>query len=492
MPPSRDYYQILGLPRDASPDEIRRAYREAARRLHPDVTPNDRQAADAFLQVREAYETLSEPQKRVKYDQTLLPELHEIGYEVAYSRPSLPSLDEQQLSYVLLRFSAPPGARNTPPPPINLCLVVDISTSMSGHRLDVVKDTTIQLLRQLKPNDRFSLVTFNDRAEVIAQGWQADQTKKIETDIRMLQADGGTEIYQGLEAGYKTVHHYYNPKYINHIVLLTDGRTYGDEDRCFILAHQAHQHDIGISSLGIGDEWNDEFLDRLANITGGSVTFVAHSTDIKNYLQDKFFALSHIFANQVTYQYADGMGAKLQYAFRIEPDVMPIEEHDGRFSFGQIPLDGRLTILLEFLVHPIPPATSRVYLSQGQISMQIPLHSDPDFAAPLHLNQKVGTDEQAVEPPKTIIHALSKITLYRMQQRAQQEIEQGQINVATQRLQNIATHLLSQGEHKLARQVFKEIDQINETHVLSPNGKKHIKYGTRSLLLPSRVEGNIS
>ena len=60
---ARDYYAILGVPRDASADQIKRAYRKLARELHPDVNP-DAAAAQRFQEVSAAYEVLTDPQKR--------------------------------------------------------------------------------------------------------------------------------------------------------------------------------------------------------------------------------------------------------------------------------------------------------------------------------------------------------------------------------------------------------------------------------------------
>src|ERR1700739_4195471 len=64
-----DYYNILGVSKTATQDEIRSAYRKLARKHHPDLNPNDKEANKKFQQINEANEVLSDPDKRKKYDQ---------------------------------------------------------------------------------------------------------------------------------------------------------------------------------------------------------------------------------------------------------------------------------------------------------------------------------------------------------------------------------------------------------------------------------------
>jgi curved DNA-binding protein len=65
----KDYYSILGITKTASPEEIKQAFRKLARKYHPDVNPGNKQAEAKFKEVNEAYEVLSDPDKRKKYDQ---------------------------------------------------------------------------------------------------------------------------------------------------------------------------------------------------------------------------------------------------------------------------------------------------------------------------------------------------------------------------------------------------------------------------------------
>ena len=68
MAAKRDYYEVLGVKRDASEKDIRQAYRKLARKYHPDVNPNDKTTEARFKEVSEAYEVLSDAEKRQKYD----------------------------------------------------------------------------------------------------------------------------------------------------------------------------------------------------------------------------------------------------------------------------------------------------------------------------------------------------------------------------------------------------------------------------------------
>src|SRR3954470_17882807 len=65
----RDYYEILGVPRTAKEDEIKKSYRKLARKYHPDLNPNNKQSEEKFKEIQEAYEVLSDAEKRRKYDQ---------------------------------------------------------------------------------------------------------------------------------------------------------------------------------------------------------------------------------------------------------------------------------------------------------------------------------------------------------------------------------------------------------------------------------------
>jgi len=64
----RDYYEVLGVAKDCDEAELKRAFRELARKWHPDVNPNDPEAGTRFREINEAYAALSDPEERARYD----------------------------------------------------------------------------------------------------------------------------------------------------------------------------------------------------------------------------------------------------------------------------------------------------------------------------------------------------------------------------------------------------------------------------------------
>lgn len=484
-----DYYEILGISQDATPEEIRRAYHEAARRHHPD-SKADLESTELFLQIQKAYETLSNPISRTEFDAKL--EAEGGGFirkNFIFSRSVITPIQEPQLFHALLEFSARADPQKQPVPSMNLCLIIDRSTSMQGERMDMIKNAAIELVRLIRPEDYFSIVTFNDRAEVLANSARHTDRASIETQIRMIRPSGGTEIYQGLEAGFKEVSLFSSQCFTNHIILLTDGRTYGDEQDCLRLADNAVEKGIRITILGIGTDWNDIFIDELAGRTGGSTSYVSRSKDITNFLKEKLLSLMSIFAEKVSFRITTEPGIDLNYVFRLQPEAAHFPK-GALFQLGSIPSTQPLSLLLEFQIQPVQAAESRLTLAKGELEMLLIQETVLPYRFPIRLTRPVGEVKFIGMPPKQIFQALSLVNLFRMQERARQEAMEGKPQEASQRLHRLATHLLAMGETELAQTAIMEAERISQTSQFSPEGEKLLKYGSKGLFLPSRIKGS--
>jgi Ca-activated chloride channel family protein len=494
MTNNQDYYSLLGIPRNASAEDIRQAYFDSARRLHPDknIAPGE---TELFIDVQEAYEVLSNPKKRASYDTSLPPEreqFHPIEHRILFSRSNLIQLDEPQLVYVLLEFSPKPGATQPAAPPLNICLVIDRSSSMQGVYIDVVKETANQIARNLKDNDYFSLVTFSDRAEVVIPAERNADLKKLGARIQMIQCSGGTEIFSGLESGYNEIIRNQRNSPSNHIILLTDGRTYGDEAKCIDLARRAAEKGITIRGLGIGPEWNDSFMDELTSLTGGSSMYISRPQDIQRILLKQISQMAVSYAEETRVEFMIPDGTELHYAFRITPDpgLLPLT---SPILMGPVFKDGCLQILMEFLVHS-SSEKDKASLLEGKvfITLNDPISKSVSF--PLMIQRPIKNESSKDPPAAEIVSALSKLTLYRLQEQVHLEAEAGEFDKAAEHLQRLATHLLACGERGLARTVLLEAEEISKRKSLSQEGQKEIKYGTRALIVSGERNkyGNLS
>jgi Ca-activated chloride channel family protein len=106
----------------------------------------------------------------------------------------------------------------------------------------------------------------------------------------------------------------------------------------------------------------------------------------------------------------------------------------------------------------------------------------------LRITRDVHADPSPEAPPTRILSALSRLTLYRIQERARTSVDAGNYDDAVRHLHNLATHLLSQGETSLAKTALFEADNLEKTHAWSASGNKDIKYRTRALLLAGGKE----
>jgi Ca-activated chloride channel family protein len=488
----KDYYGILKLPRDATIEEIREAYFDAARVLHPDANPSE-ESNELFLLVQEAFDILSNDEKRAAFDRTLLSKYEKpaIRFKCITSRSNIPLLDEPQLLYVLLGLDCTATEVVATGIDVHLTLVVDRSTSMVGSRLDMVKANILQTIKKMRPTDTISIVGFSDRAEVILPPTKVKSLELVERTVASIDTSGATEIFKGLELGCYLLRNYANERMVRQLILITDGHTYGDEQACFELAQAANKEGIAISALGVGAEWNDEFLDKLTSFSGGSTVLINTPKDLLIFFDAKISSIIHLYARQITVEFEPVEGVQSRYLFRLLPDLgsLPISP---QIPLGSLQAGRTLSFVMELLVKPLLVDQEEVQLLKGKFKLDIPSLGDPFARIPFEISRKVVSQLEKETPPPAIVDAMSRLTLYRMQELAKNEVGEGKFKEATKHLQYLATHLLLNGDKELAHTVLEEADNIQKNHQVSEMGFKNIKFGTRALLLPSGPEQTIS
>jgi Ca-activated chloride channel family protein len=274
---------------------------------------------------------------------------------------------------------------------------------------------------------------------------------------------------------------------LRQVILLTDGHTYGDEQSCLALAEAAGQEGIGISALGIGHEWNDVFLDRLTGISGGSTQFVRSTRDLDGMLNKILAGAGMMYARRVRLEYREDEHLALRYAMRLQPDVtsLPLQ---SPLVLGNLQRGKGISLLMEVVVSPAEDDIDMLQLLDGRLKMHV--FDNGVRPARLFIDVRCPLDDSAAAevPPPKLMEAVARMTLYRMQENARKQVEAGEADKAARQLQFLATNLLSRGNREFAHSVLAEAEHIRQSRVFSKDGDKHMKYGTRALLLPSGME----
>lgn len=489
-----DYYAALGLKSHATPAEIRTAYRILARRLHPDTRgEGEGQEDERFLHVQAAYEVLSDPAQRQAYDRLRVeeglvsPPALVLGHTLSYD--ALPCMDEDQMLYVLLRIT-PNAEVELKRIPFNLCLVVDRSTSMQGVRLQRVKEAVNTIIDGLEARDIFSLVTFGDRAQTVIEAQPRLDKASAKAQVRAIHSAGGTEILQGLRAGLAEIDRWRGGEVASHLILLTDGQTYGDEKECIAAAQAAGERQITITTIGIGQDWNDQLMDEIARRSGGTSHYIDSASRVTTSFRSCIHALSTIFARDIVLQTLNSDEVQIQKAYRVSPYMESLDPLAAVLPLGHLDAERPLSLMFQCLVRAEHPGKQRI----TEFTLEATVPSAPDKRQQLRHEitiQVVDGLELAGPPPPHMVSILGKLAIFEMQEKTMQDLAAGELEQASHRLETMATRLLSIGENDLAKAALLEAGRLSRTGNLSPEGRKRIRYGTRALsMLPKEVHSD--
>lgn len=402
------------------------------------------------------------------------------------SRSVLGESNEPQLVYILLEATPEGLPTQLPKLPLNMCLVLDRSSSMRGERLLEVKDAAQRIVDQMGQQDYFSLVTFNDRAEVVVPAQRVANKADLKRMINSVEAAGGTEMATGMALALQEIQRPMLARGVNRILLLTDGRTYGDESRCVDIARRAQSRGIGITALGIGNEWNEDLLETIAARENSRTQYITSAQEITSVFADELKRMHSVFAQSVSLQADVRPGGMLRSLDRVRPFIATIpvsEEQDLRWSgsLGDWPGSDVQAFMVELVVPPLPVGEHpmlKLTLRYDLPGMNLRGQSQEQI---MRIAVRPA-DAVGYEVDSTVKHWLERLVAYRLQATAWKDVEAGRIEEATRRLQMAGTRLFDAGEVELARTVQDEATRLLRSGSTSAEGRKRIKYGTRGLM----------
>jgi Ca-activated chloride channel family protein len=411
----------------------------------------------------------------------------ELDLRVTPARPVIPSLATDQLVYALVELR-PTESATVVTMPLNLSLVLDRSGSMQGKKIEALRAATQEVLDLLGPQDTFSVIAFNNRMRVLvpAQPVSPERKTALQAEIRRMDADGGTNMAPAMEAGIVELRKQMPTEgggngQVNRLVLLTDGIT-EREKRCLRQAEAAAGLGIPIVALGIGRDWNDKLMQAIADRTGGTADYVQDPDEIGRYFQRTVQQMQAVALQRAGLRVRVVAGVTLRTVFRVFPLIGRLGgaqagERVVETALGEIERGGGQTLLLELIVPPRPPGSYRV--AQVEIGYEVPGSGQTTQTAATEVLLRYTSDASQVSPPDPrVMNLVEKVTAFKLQTRALEDLDAGNIEGATGKLQSAVTHLLSQGDLDLANTVQHEIENLQKARAMSPEGRKTIRFSS--------------
>lgn len=169
-------------------------------------------------------------------------------------------------------------------PPVNLTLVLDRSGSMNGDKIEHAKAAAIEAVRRLAPDDIFSLVIFDHEVETLVPACRVGDRRGLEAAIRSIHARGNTAIYGGVTQGAAELRkHLEDRRYTHRLILLSDGLANNGPSQPEDFARLGAallREGISVSTIGVGLDYNEDLMTRLARKSDGNTYFVSSSRDL--------------------------------------------------------------------------------------------------------------------------------------------------------------------------------------------------------------------
>ena len=408
---------------------------------------------------------------------SLLPALNDTNLDAA--APST----QRQLS---ISVSATTSEFLDPSVPLNLCLILDHSGSMGGRPLETVKQAAGRLLDRLKPGDRFCAIAFDHKAKVLVPNQIVEDPASIKRQIEKLRSAGGTAIDEGIKLGIEELGKG-KKEAISQAFLLTDGENeHGDDGRCLKLAKLAADYNMTLNSLGFGDNWNQDILEKIADAGGGALAHIQRPEDAVEEFGKLFTRVQSVGLTNAYLLFSlmpKVRLAELKPIAQVAPDTieLPVQQEGDRFMvrLGDLMKDVERVVLANIYIGQLPEG--RQTIGQLQIRYDDPSIGQGLLSEPVVISTNVT---QVYQPAmnQTVQQHILALAKYRQTQLAETRLQQGDRAGAATMLQTAAKTALQMGDKSAATVLQTSATRLQSGEELSESDRKKTRIASKTVL----------
>jgi len=402
------------------------------------------------------------------------------------NRSGVALIDKPQIIYFLTEVLPSKEVSNVRLP-LNFTLVLDRSGSMAGEKLSTMKEAVKSIIDQLEPDDVISIVTFETKTQVLVPAQFATDKDLLREKVDKIKDGGGTNMGNGLLEGYKQATQHHSNDRVSRLVLLTDGEATDEAANSRNVADHAGEKGIPIIGLGIGQDWNEEYLFDLADRSilaspgshTGKADYIPSPQEVNRIFQEVYQSMQ-VVAQDVTLTIRMVQGLEARRVWQYLPLIRDLGSDLIQGRAIVIPIDqlekSGTGYLIELMLPPRPEG--RVRIAQTELTYRLPGGIEQKEAVDLIV---YFSDNPSVlnQIDGHVMNIVEKIQAFKLQTQALDEIQIGNVEGATRRLRQAVTILLSQGDSELADQLDEEANHLEKSGQISSDGKKTIMLTSR-------------
>ena len=232
--------------------------------------------------------------------------------------------------------------------PLNLSVVIDRSGSMSGRPLEEAKKCAAMLVDRMTENDRLSVVTYDNRVNVVFPSSLVQRKQEMKQSIKQLRCGGTTALYDGWSVGAEQVALNASKDCLSRVLLLSDGQANaGLTDEDVIAAHCTTMAENGVttSTYGLSEHFNENLMTNMARSGQGQAHYGQTAEDLLDPFQEEFDLLQALLARRLRLRILPEVGIN----FEILNDYL--QDGQGRFILPDLAYGGDVWALLKIDVN---------------------------------------------------------------------------------------------------------------------------------------------
>ncbi|WP_088893439.1 vWA domain-containing protein [Leptolyngbya ohadii] len=371
--------------------------------------------------------------------------------------------------------------------PLNLCLILDHSGSMEGRPLDTVKQAAHRIVDSLSPGDRLSVVMFDHKAKVLIPNQTIHSPETAKGEISRIKASGGTAIDEGMRLGIEELAKGKKDT-ISQAFLLTDGENeHGDNDRCLKLAQLAAGYNLTLNTLGFGDRWNQDVLERIADAAGGTLSYIQRPETAVSEFSRLFTRIQSVGLTNAYLLLSlkpQARLAEMKPIAQVIPDTieLPVTQEGDQWvvRLGDLMIDVPRVVLANLYIGGLTEGIQTI--AEVQIR-----YDDPLIGASGLLSERIPVEAIAQQnyqpvPNDQVQQHILALAKYRQTQIAETKLQMGDRAGAATLLQSAAKTALQMGDQGAATVLQETATRLQSGEELSEADRKKTRIVSKTVI----------